>query len=69
MSRNGSRCRALQYAAVLGEAVIPFTLASHARNFLTLSLHEFSGKSTCERKSQKVREGGKEPGTERVSEV
>ncbi len=47
----------------------PFSLASHARNFLTVSLHEVSGQSACERKSQKVREGGKESSPGGVSEA
>lgn len=59
----------MQYAAVLGDAEAPALAASHARNLRTAARQEPSAEKTWERKSQKVREGGKEPPSLRVAEA
>jgi len=53
---------------VLGDADAPAWAASHARNLRTAARQEPSAEKTWERKSQKVREGEKEPSALRVAE-
>jgi hypothetical protein len=71
MSLRIKRARALQYAAVLGEAVFPDLSASHTRAFLTVSLHDRSADKTSERNNQNVRDKGQKsrllPGGPKVS--
>jgi hypothetical protein len=45
----------------LGEAISFSSTASQARNFWSVWRHEPEASKTWDRKSQKVREGGKEP--------